>query len=181
MLTTNLLPLEEKRIVRLEEARRAVQFFAVASVVVLLFGVVLLLPSYLSSVVATRALAHLQELEKESAAHSNFSDVIAANRDAARIIAQVKTFVEIVPKAAPLLEKFLQSVPGITIEALSVRKEGIVTMQGIARTRTDLLGLEQSFREANLFDAFRVPLSSIVQEEDIRFTVQGTLKTAYRL
>lgn len=181
MLTTNLLPLEERKIVRLEEARRAVQFFAAASGVAMLFGVALLLPAYLSSVVTTRSLARLLELEKESSGRSDLYDAVAADRDGARIVVQVKTFVAVAPRAAPLLEKFLQDTPGITIEAFAIRKDGTVTMQGIARTRSDLLGLERSLREANLFDTFRVPLSSIVQEEDIRFIVQGMLKLTYRL
>lgn len=181
MLTTNLLPPEEKYNARMRRIRRTGRFFTILAVGVVLLGTVLLLPSYLFSGISAAALAHSLRLEEEAATRSHLHDAAAAARANAAKVNEVRAFVGSPAGAADLLKSFLNAVPGISIEELAIKEDGSVMMAGIARTRADLLSYESGLRNSNVLESASIPLSTIIQEGDIHFTVQGTLRSGHHL
>lgn len=181
MLTTNLLPPKEKYHVRMCRIRRIIGFFTILAVGVCLLGAVLLLPSYLFSDISAAALANSLRLEEEAAARSHLHDAVAAARANAAQINEVGVFAGSSLGAADLLESFFNAVPGITIEELVIKEDGNVSMGGIARTRADLLSYESRLRNSNVLESASIPLSTVIQEGDIHFTVQGVLRPGHHL
>ena len=181
MLTANLLPPEEKNIVRLGGVRRLIYFFASAGTAVFLVGSVLLLPSYFLSRSAVAALKRLRASEEDAASLAHLSRTIGAIRSSAASVDRIKAFGVSRAKAGVLLENLLHVPAGIAIESIAVKKDGSTAISGIAATRASLLAFERILRDAGRFENIAIPLSSIIQEDTIHFTVQGVLKPPYRL
>ncbi len=180
MLTINLLPPEEKSHVRLDMIRRIIVFFGVLASAVFFAGTALLIPSYLFSHVRARALAYDLNVEEEAADRRRLSGTASALRKSAVQAALVREFAAAEGKSGDTLEIFLRRVPGVNIDALTITKTGAVAMSGIAATRADLLLFESAVRNSNALENMSIPLSSIIRESNIRFSVRGTLKADVR-
>ncbi len=165
----------------MREVRRIIRFFTVLTVGVILLGTVLLLPSYLFSDISATTLVNSLRLEEDAAIRSNLHDTMTAVRVRGAQLAEVREFVSAPMGAADLLENLLDAVPGISIEELTVKEDGGVVMGGIARTRENLLLFEGRLRDSGVLESASIPLSNIIQEGDIHFTVQGTLRPGHHL
>lgn len=182
MLTTNLLTPQEKKAVRLEEARRLVMFFAGLSAAGLAIVSSLLLPSYLPLVMQRRGLEESLFLEEQAAERFQVKKTLLSLREVLAEINVLKTQVTAPAKASEILEQFLAPAEGgITIAFLGIKNDGEVMLNGLAATRKDLLQFEKTLRESNKFEDITSPLSNIIRETNINFSIRGKLKSVYRL
>ena len=178
ILTINLLPPEEKKAVEFEEARKIIRFFASAASLVLGAGVLMLLPSYMPLFFEQRTLEYTLAVEEESWERLKSGELI---NDAAKDKTLVRSLKESLTKparASLLLSELLESQENIRITEFGITKEGIVRIGGFAKKRADLLEFEKILRDSGRFQEFSFPLSSIVKESDITFTMQAKLADA---
>lgn len=180
MLTTNLLLPEGKKAAALQEMRRMVRFFTALAVVVLVSATVLLFPPFVYVTGEEGAYMDLLDSEKEFASRNRVPDTLLTVREAAKMLEGVRTFATSPPAAAALLEVFFRQTSGIDVSAFGIKKDGAVSVVALARTRADLLSFEKSLRDSGWFESFTIPLASLIQEQDIRFTVAASLKPGYR-
>ena len=182
MLTTNLLLRQEKKAVWLEETRRLVVFFAGLSVVGLIVASSLLLPSYFPFVIQRQGLEESLLLEEQAAEHFQVKKTLMAVREVWAEINILKTQAGAPSKASGALEQFLTPAGGgISIAFLGIKNDGEMVLNGTAATRRDLLQFEKALRDSNKFEDITSPLSNIIRETGINFSIRGKLKSMYRL
>lgn len=181
MFSINLLPMSEKKIVRIEEARRAVIFFSGLALAVFFTGGILLIPSLLLTRRATGELSRALALEEESARRGAAAETITEARAVRDAIGAIRTHAGEPARASLLLARFIAPGAGITIRSFIVRGDGQVTVAGHAETRADMLHFEEGLRSSNRFYEITFPLSNITRERDIQFSFQGKLKQEYGL
>ena len=103
MLTTNLLPPQEKKAAWLEETRRLVIFFAGLTSSVFMVAYSLLLPSYLPLVMQRRGLEESLFLEEQAAEHFQVKKTLMSLREVLAEINILKTQVTAPAKASEIM------------------------------------------------------------------------------
>lgn len=182
MLTTNLLPRDEKSSIRSEENFRLVLILVVGFFLAFLVGSLLLLPSYLPFVFARKEFLRQLTVEEELTKQRNVSKIAADANNLKNRLGFLKSYLIKPARGSTLLRDFLgASAGGITISTLSVKKDGFVLIRGEARTRSDLLRLESLLRDSGKFDTISSPLSNIIREINVNFSIEGSLKPHVRL
>ncbi|OGZ96771.1 MAG: hypothetical protein A3J10_02430 [Candidatus Sungbacteria bacterium RIFCSPLOWO2_02_FULL_54_10] len=181
MFAVNLLPAYEKKIIRMEEMRRAVVLFGGCALVIFCAGYLMLTPSLLLTRLATAELARSRALEEESARHGMTDEVSGRMRTTHDVLQELHAYTAEPPRASVLLERFIAPGQGIAILSFSIKNEGQAAMTGHAATRADLLRFEERLRASNRFYEITFPLSNITRERDIQFSVQGKIKPEYGL
>ncbi len=181
MATSNLLPPKERALIRFEEWRRIALFFTYAGFGILAFGSVVLLPSYLPLRSSERDLNRSRILEEESSSTLHVQETLDGLIREEKMLESFLGHAQGHSRASELLEYFLLHPTGITLTSLMLKKDGLVSIDGIAGTRQDLLALEGTLRTSGRFQDIRVPLSAIARRADIFFSLRGTLKPAYHL
>lgn len=182
MLTTNLLPSSEKKILKREETRRTILFFAVAYSAVFFLTSFLLLPTYLPLVVQRQELLRQLEIEEEASRKLGVEESIKELRSVSTGVVSLRTYASVPPRASASLTELLDKAgPGITINLVSVKKDGSVAILGSAARRGNLLALEKALRESGRFQEISSPLSNIIRETDINFSIEGKFKSIYSL
>lgn len=177
MLTANLLPPEEKKMIAFAQYSRAVRFFGTVIAVVLLIGLVLLASSYMflsaQKINLGDDLAAETDLAQKLRLRETFSDAAKI----AGMLSDLHAFLNRPGHASDLVNLFFVDAPGIRVEFLSVEFGGDVTVSGRAQTRDDLLNFQKRLRDSNALDAITFPISDIIHSTNIRFTMNGKLKT----
>lgn len=182
MLTTNLLPTEDKKLVRLEEARRLILFFAGGLVVVFVVSSILLSPSFLPLFFERKELERSLRLEEEAGRALGVAGARTRLSDLRAVISSVKLFVSGTAGASQILEEFWQqSRDGVQLSNVTLKKSGEAILTGTAQKRSDLLRFEKNLRDSGKFQDLSSPFSNIVREANINFTLQGKLKPAFGL
>ncbi len=181
MLAINLLPPEEKHAGEKEKIRRTMVFFVMLAVIALLADILALVPSYLFVMAEEHSLQEALRLERASALRSGLDDALRAAQRNEAALDVVRAFAAKTGKIKPLAERIFSGNPGIAITQFTVKKQGSVAANGVASTREDLLGFESALRDFNRFDSVMIPLSDIIQDKDIHFSVQAQLKSDSRL
>lgn len=177
MLKTNLLPEKEKKIIKLERTRRALIFFAAVASLIFLLGSLLLLPSYLPAFLERKELERSLEWEKKVSSELGITDLITQVMTIKKTVDSIHAFVSNPPRTSALFSQFFaNSGPEIDITNLDISHKGDILIQGKAKTRKGLLEFEQKLREDGLFQNISSPLSNIIQETNINFTIQGNLE-----
>lgn len=76
-----------------------------------------------------------------------------------------------------LLDQLATSTPdGIVITSIKAGSDKNIRMTGVARTRDSLIALKNSFEKIAMFDKFDLPLSNMLQKENINFEIITKLK-----
>lgn len=178
MLTANLLPPKEKRLIRAEQTRRIIIFFAAGTSAVFLVGSVLLMPSYLPLLLEKKELERSLALEKNTSENIGTENTLLNLRDIRQALSSVLTAVSESGRASAILgELFKDAGGGIRVTNISVKKNGSIIISGNAKTRQGLLSFEKILQESGRFENISSPLSNIIREVDLTFTIQGVLKT----
>lgn len=182
MLTINLLSPAEKKWVWYEEVRRIVRFFAVGIALACILAAILLFPARLSLSLEKQELKRSLRIEEEASQSLNINAESQKIQEMKTRIRLIRDFASTPPTASPLLKNFFANTDeGIMLSSLTVKKQGDVVITGNAATRRDLLRFEKTLRDANLFQELAFPLSNIVRETNINFTMQGKLKSPHTL
>jgi hypothetical protein len=182
MLGINLLPSEEKRTVRTEEARRAVALFASCLTLAVLVGITLLMPSYFSSYLFRREMERaLAAAEQDASRGESVRETLAEGKQIKSALGEVRASLSVSPDGADILEGFDAPGQGIAVLSVLIRADGDVVIEGRAETRDNLLGFEQRLRASERFLEVSFPLADIVRERNIRFSARARLKTPFAL
>lgn len=180
MLNTNLLPPEQKENIRIEELRRLIIFFTVASLIIFLAGSLLLVPAYFGAALEAYDAERQHAIEEEAARKLSLSEDARVVSEVLRAIEAVERELDVSPKMSALAEKFIRVETGITVTSLIIKKNGEVSLTGQARRRRELLDFERSLRESGLFQEFYFPISNLIREADSSFSMQGTVIPSQR-
>lgn len=179
MFTINLLPSQEKKLVRLEEARRALRFFAMGLAFIFIVGSALLSPSFLPLFLERRELERSLHLEEEAGRALGVEGTMARTKTLRIAVSSIKAFIRAPSNASAALEGlWSQSRDGITLINVTMKRGGEVVLTGIAQNRKDLLRFEKNLRDSGKFQDISSPLSNIIKENNISFTFQGKLKSS---
>ncbi len=188
MLSINLLPEEKKKIFGMEKWRRLIVFFTVAIAVILIFGEVLLLPSFLPMFFEQRELNRFTVLEQEIRRKLKVDENLKTNLTLKKEIDLLQKLVSSPAWATPLLEDVL-ALPnfsdknlggqaqksGVELLQISVTRDGRVTINGLVKNRRNLLDFEEYLRSLGRFSDVYSPLSSLVRGAT-DFSIQARLK-----
>ncbi|MBI2122465.1 MAG: hypothetical protein HYT98_05130 [Candidatus Sungbacteria bacterium] len=182
MLTINLLPSAEKEGVWHEETQRIIRFFTTGILSACALAIVLIFPIYFSLLLEERELERSLNVEEAASRNLNIDAELQKIRTAENRIKLIRDFISTPATASTMLEKFFENTgSGITLISLTVKKQGDVAITGIATTRRNLLRFEKTLRDASMFQDISFPISNIVRETNINFTMQGKLKPPYTL
>lgn len=179
MLTTDHLPQAEKNILRFEEWRRVILLLTVLIGSVLTIGLVLLVPSFLPLYFQGQELSRGLEAQKKAFALVDTAHISDTMRALKQTIPDLKASVSQESKAYETLNTLAPQMEGIAISNVSVNKTGDIAIQGKAATRDNLLKFEERLRESGKFQKIFTPLSNIIRETNISFSLQGKLKSQY--
>ncbi|MBI1975395.1 MAG: hypothetical protein HYS59_00105 [Candidatus Vogelbacteria bacterium] len=100
-------------------------------------------------------------------------------RPLGEVIADTNTLITIVGKpvsSAPTLSSLVRYVVehgtrGISLESILLSRASGIDIRGIARDRRALLDLVAAYRNKNIFSEVDSPISNLIQEENITFTI----------
>lgn len=177
MLTANLLPPEEKKLIKLEEYQLMVRFFGIGIAVTLMIGLVLLTPSYIF------LSAEKMNLEQEGTTEAGLVKKLKlgeAFSNAAQVqalLTEMRTFLGRPSHASDLVKTFFADAPGVRLETLSITSGGDVVLSGFAQTRDDLLNFQKRLQDSQMLDTITFPISDIIRSANLHFTMNGKLKT----
>lgn len=181
MLTINLLPPVSQDLARREQWFRVVRIAASAAAGIFFLGFVFLLPSYFPIFLRHRDLSRSLALEKEAVEKLHISETVAAIRTAQRELMLLQKFIAIPPRASDSMAAVMGvRGEGIAITSLTLKGESI-HLAGTAATRRFLLEFEKQLRESGRFQEVIIPLSNIVRETNISFSITAKLKPAFAL
>lgn len=182
MLTTNLLPIGQKKAIAREELRRLIRFVALEIGFVLLIGATFLLPSFLPLRFEQRELDRAYALEEEAASGLKVKEISARSKTLGVLLASIRNATEESGRASSLLTGIVaKEFSGITLSRVMIRKNGEVLLAGIAATRKNLLDFESALRDSGLFQDISSPLSNIIREQNINFAMEGKFKAQFAL
>jgi len=182
MLAVNLLPQEEKKIVRVTEARRAVMLFTACLLGVVAIGAVMLLPSYFSSYFFRKELeGSLAAAEQDAASRGAVRQILIEAKKIKNAVNEVRASLAVPGAGAEIMEKFSAPGEGVAVTSFFIRSGGDVAIEGRAGTRDQLLAFEQNLRASGLFLEVSFPLGDLVRERDIRFSARAKLKLPFGL
>lgn len=168
----NLLPNSKKQVVRAEYRRRvavvALSLFLAASFFAFLF----LVPSYLLSYLKLVSLEERAALFKKS----------IEEETAAKELARLETELSLlrVGETAPSASAFIEAVvkekgAAVRLKQISYERRGKTAkfdVSGSAATRASLIAFVDRLKARNEFEDVYSPISNLVKDKDITFTVQ---------
>lgn len=181
MLSINLLPVQEKKIVRYEDLLRIMAFFTMGIVVVFGSGAIFLLPSYLPLYLEHRELARTLHIEEGASQQLQVTAIVKKIKNLETTLNDITAFTKQSSRASKLVKSIFPKTEGIQLNTLTIKKGGDVVMNGFAKTRDNMLTFETFLRKGGIFQEITFPLSNITKQFDINFTLQGKLKPEYQL
>ena len=182
MLTANLLPVEEKKIVRFEEYRLTVRFFGVGLAAALAVGLVLLVPSYVFLSAEKKNLAGTIAAETALARKLRLGEALSNATQAQTLLMDAGAFLGRPSRSSRLVKIFFaDAVAGVRINMLAINASGSVTLSGFAATRDDLLNFQKHLQDSQMLETVVFPISDIIRSVDIHFTMNGKLKSGQGL
>lgn len=176
----NLLPLQEKKLIRREYFTRLAIIFGVFTFVSLLMALALLVPSYfLSRVFRNEAKQSLNSLARSNAA----KDTEALSKEIAFIAAAERALSNTHPVVAvsDLFSAITLARNGTGVRIFSLRFNRDNTGSGISVTgeagsREDLLLLRKKLEDSDFFANVELPISNFAKGKKIDFSVILTNK-----
>ena len=178
MLTTDLLPEAEKKLIRLEVFRRLISFFTTLVVVVCISIASFLASLSFSVFFSLNELERSLEIEKTASEQMKVNGILEKASALTLTLNSIKDVLSHSQGVSATVESILRDAVQISVISLTLNSNGNVVLQGFARTRNELLGFEQKLRESGHFQEIMFPLSSIVREYNINFTMRAVLKAS---
>jgi hypothetical protein len=173
----NLLPLSQKKIIHTEYKTR----LSVVSFVFLLFlifaAIMMLSPAYiLSSFKLNNASARLAGEKKRISDSVTGEDPIKVTKEINAKLSLLGQEEFLVPKSYDLFTIVVGHKPdNVKIYSIFYDRDttnGIVSVSGVAKNRKTLLSFLQSLEKEKKFTSVKLPISSFVEGEDIKFSIK---------
>ncbi len=181
MLTANLLPTEEKKLIKFEEYRLVVRFFGAGVAATLAVGLILLVPSYVFLVAEKKNLKETSAAETAFARKLKLGEVFSNAARAQTLLVDAGAFLGRPSRSSQLVKIFFADVAGVRVNTLAINAQGSVTLSGFAATRDDLLNFQKRLQDLQMLETVVFPISDIIRSTDINFTMNGKLKTGQGL
>ncbi len=166
----NFLLEEDKKEIKREYCRRFVTVLGVFSLSVFLIGTVFLASIIISLKLDANALARQSEFTQqrfEESGAKSFSPLIQDLNDKINFIARKQAKIR---ENSLIIKKIIGAEPeGIKINSLSLNG-GKLVLQGYSNTRQNLVFLIDRLKQTG-FEKVESPLSNIIKERDIEFTI----------
>ncbi|KKW18448.1 MAG: hypothetical protein A2131_01600 [Candidatus Sungbacteria bacterium GWC2_49_10] len=177
MLTTNLLPQEDKKTIELVKAAKLTRAAAVFICGFLVANAVLVLPTLLPLLFERKELK--RELATGQEAQQKFQ--VSARSKELKALAATLREIRVYASQPHYPSKILDTLANhgnaaISLETITVTQTGDVLLNGKADTRKALLEFESTLRNSPYLNDITSPLSNIIRESNISFSIQGNLK-----
>ena len=166
----NLLPQKERRHFRWEYRLRLLVVILLFCIMTLVFGIVLLLPSYFISQSKGESIERQSELLKKT--------IALRERDmSTELLLSTKSKIEalvITQKRVPytkIIQTIIQNLTEDIIVESFYYKKGEMKIVGEADSRTELLLFSGRLKKEELFSRVDLPVSNLAQDSDITFSI----------
>ncbi len=180
MRTTNLLPKSDQTTISLLRTARTIRLAAFAVSTLLVINGVLVLPTYLPLAFEKEEIARAFETETKAQQKFQVSESLKELQNLSRVTREIRSYMSRPHYSSPILTSvFENGIPGISIESITVSDNGAIAINGRASTRDALLRFEEKFKTSSFFEKISFPLSNIIRETDIIFSIQGTVKPEF--
>jgi hypothetical protein len=171
----NLLPQPEKRRLLLAYYLRLASTFFFLTATILSLGVGLLIPSYFVARDENESAARYLEALEGTAGIKN-------KGQSGKIVARFTEQIAILksyqhkPQTAEILSQVEEHLlKDVTVSAIEFEygegEDGVITITGVAKSRTALLGFAESLREESIFKGVSVPVSQLAEDENLKFSL----------
>ena len=178
MLNLNLLSPDEKIRLAYEMRRRAILVVGVSFWLILAVGFVLLLPTMFflgfQKFEAVRTLELIKQNEAQSGLAADLVDINDVNHHARAV---VHALAEARPVPAEITALFSSVPSGVALDGVSYRASSRqFSLQGTSATRDAFLALLDKLKHDSAITRISSPVSNVIQESDIKFTITAILK-----
>jgi len=177
----NLLPLIEKRRIKREYRVRIGIVSLLLLSVLAIIAIVSLIPLHISSSFELNDIIKQMETEKQEIPHiTEKQDPIKITQDVNEKLSVLRKKDSVLPLSSDLITVIVEHKPNdIKINALFYDKglmDGKVSLNGIAKNRETLLSFLKSLEGEKIFTKVDLPISSFVEEKDIKFSIRITME-----
>ncbi|MDP3784870.1 MAG: hypothetical protein Q8R12_02235 [bacterium] len=179
----NLLPPEEKIMVGRERLRRFIVVFGVVGGAVLFLGVILMFPSYVALMFRrldltrelnlSRKAPLLSEVDQIEKSIKNFNQKLLLYEKGAKNLNPISKIEEQILKLRPSAI----SIRTLLYENASKTNPERISIKGRAQTRSELLRFQKNLESSGLFKTVHSPISNLLQEADLEFSLVLDLGT----
>ena len=178
MLILNLLPPQEKEMIRLSRINRLIIFYSGAIFVLLVIFIILLLVTLFFLTIQLKAIEKLVVLEEKSApslAMRNLEKEITLINQKLKMIDKIQT--DSIPYSI-ILEDLAKMIPlGVQLFSFSfdsqTKKANLI---GYAPERDQVLALKESLEKFEKFNQVESPISNLLKARDIDFRFSFVIK-----
>lgn len=179
MLTTNLLPENDKKTISLVKTARLMRVIAFAMASLLIANAVFLLPTFLPLLFERRELRRELVTGKEAREKFQTNTRFQEMKKLSGAVKEIRSYISHPQYASRILDAIADhGIAGIFVETVTVSEAGAVSITGRAATRKALIDFEEKFKASEYMENISSPLSNIIRESNISFTMQGNLKPA---
>ena len=181
----NLLSTFHRETVRKEHLWRLLEVSGFVIIILLILSFVLLVPSALFiNFEISSAETALQNVKAERALLEKDTETQSLVKEIRAQLDLVRTEKPEMLEVFPTVEKFLlRRTPGITVKSLTFNRNaapegprGSLELSGVAVTRQSLLAFVSSLETEPLFSHVESPITNLVKERDIKYTIHVDLK-----
>lgn len=116
------------------------------------------------------------KIEEEGGRRLRVSKTASNARNIKNIMFSVKNSVSLPAEISKLFNSIFSKGTGIIINEMIIQKKENLIINGMASTRKSLLEFEKKLRDSSHIQNLSSPLSNIIKETNINFTLQGKLK-----
>lgn len=177
MLTTNLLSPDDKTIIGLAKAAKLIRIIAIFSCGLLITNAVFILPTLLPLAFERKELVRELATGKETQQKFQVSEHAKELKAVSMAAREIRTYISKPRYSSKIIDAFGNTgIPGISLETITVTETGELILNGRAATRNALLDLEAALKRSPYIDSISSPLSNIIRESNISFSIKGTLK-----
>jgi hypothetical protein len=177
-----LLPAEERRALRREYRMRLTILTLLFVSTALVFGIIILFPSYIYSLNDEKdGLSHKEALlnsRKASGADQIEKDLLLNQATAQKISGEIQkvNFEDILQKVISYRKKGIILISFKFDRAPGTTTVGTLSMRGTSATRDALLGFKQSLQNDKMFADIDLPLSDLAKSKNIEFGIKLNVK-----
>lgn len=178
MLTLNLLPPEEKEILRWERINRLIIFYGGIFFIILVIFVLLLFINLIFLNIQLKAIERLVIVEEKSASAQTIKELkeeIATFNQKLEILDQIQSKTK---GYSIILEDLAKIIPsGVRLYSFSFdSKTKKIAIEGYAPERNQVISLKESLEKSSEFNSIESPISNLLKQKDINFRFSFTIR-----
>lgn len=167
----NLLPLADQRQLRSKRVKRAASMFGFFMAAIIVFGFVMLLPSFIALRYLTRDFSYAREVEERSPSNRALEEQTRALTDFESRARDVLAHARKTTSFENMVQEVLRVAP-IGIDFTTMRfEEGSLVVEGHYQHRSFFLAFIHALETNALVKSVSSPLSNLLKETDAPFLI----------